>query len=317
MSRPFCFRIAFVCLLLSLCVVSGSATAQSNETYRSWNQPVEPLRIIDNVYYVGANDIAAYLITGDDGHVLIDGGFPETAEIIRDSVAKLGFELKDVQLLLNSHAHFDHAGGLAALVEWTGAEVVISTLDAPVISSGGAGDYFISAEENAFPAVEVARQVDDGDTVDLGDISLTANITAGHTKGCTSWSMEVKDADSTPQTVVFVCSLSLLPGVELLGNPAYPNIVEDFRASFERLRSLSGDVFLAAHTRFFDLEGKAARVGEGVNPFIDPDGYFTYVERSELRFERILAEQKAALEAGDGAPVLVIEPAEQSGHRHR
>ena len=283
---------AAILLTLPLCL-----TAQSDETSRARNQPVEPLRLIDNLYYVGASDIASYLITTPEGHIVIDGGFVETAPMIRANIEALGFDPKDVKLLLNSHAHFDHAGGLAALAEWTGAEVVASRADAPLIASGGDGDYFLSAADNAFPAVEVARRVDDGEEVHLGGTTLVAHLTAGHTRGCTSWSLQVDDG-GTPRTAVVVCSVTLLPGVQLLDNDAYPNIVDDFRATSKRLEALPCDIFLAAHASFFDLAGKRQRVTTSTqNPFIDPQGYHDYLARNRKHFENELAAQLAAVEA--------------------
>lgn len=290
-------------ILLPMLCFTTIATAQSTEEWRSWNQPVEPFRVVDNVYYVGASDIASYLITSDEGHIVIDGGFVETAPMIRDNIIALGFELSDVKLLLNSHAHFDHCAGLADLAEWTGAEVVASEADAPIIESGGAGDYFIAAEHNAFPAVAVGRRVKDGDQISLGDVTLTAQVTAGHTRGCTSWSLPVDD-HGTDRTAVFICSVSLLPGVQLLDNPAYPNIVEDYQASFERLESLPCEVFLAAHGQFFNLTDKRQEVATAkVNPFVDPEGCDAYLARNKKRFDKELAKQRAAFEgaASEGA----------------
>lgn len=299
-SKFACFR--FLAAALAICLgMANLAQAQANEQWRSWNQPVKPLKIIDNVYYVGASDIASYLITTEAGHIVIDGGFVETAPMIRDNIQALGFDLADVKILLNSHAHFDHSAGLAALAEWTGAEVIASKADAAVLESGGAGDYFISAEHNAFPAVTVARQVDDGEQVRLGTATLTAQVTAGHTRGCTSWSMEVDGGGGSPLTAVFICSVTLLPGVSLLDNDAYPNIVEDYRATFERFDTLPCDVFLAAHAQFFDLAEKRELVATAEsNPFIDPEGCKAYLDRGEQRFEKELAKQLA--DRSSGAP---------------
>lgn len=281
--------------------LSLSLGAQDDETSRARNQPVEPFRLIDNVYYVGANDIASYLITTPQGHIVIDGGFVETAPMIRDNIRSLGFELADVKLLLNSHAHFDHAGGLAALAEWTGAEVVASRADAPVITSGGRGDYFISAEHNAFPAVEVAKVVDDGEQIRLGGTTLTANLTPGHTRGCTSWSMQVDDA-GTPRTAVFICSVSLLPGVSLLDNAAYPNILEDYLATYQRLAELSCDVFLAAHASFFGLQDKRQEMASAEhNPFVDPEGCRAYLAKNRKYFDKRLAAERQAADSEETA----------------
>ncbi len=270
------------------------ASAQQNETWRSWNQPVEPFRIVGNLYYVGASDIAAYLIATPEGHIVIDGGFVETAPLIRDSITALGFELGEVKILLNSHAHFDHCGGLAALKEWTGAELWIHDRDADVVEGGGKGDFYLADEDAAFPAAAVDRRLRDGDTVSLGGTTLTARLTAGHTKGCTTWTMRIAEGDGT-YDVVSVCSVSVLPGLELVDNPAYPEIAGDYERTFEVLESLPCDVFLAAHGGFYHLSRKREAMAEAkTNPFVDPESYRAYVARGKERFEKRLAEAQAA-----------------------
>lgn len=297
-------RSVFLALVLCLGIVPGPprVCAQQNETFRSWNQPVEPFRIAGNLYYVGANDITAYLITTSEGHILIDGGFPETAPLIRSAVETLGFAIGEVKILLNSHAHFDHIGGLAQLREWSGAEVRIAERDAELVESGGVGDFFLDDPDTRFPAVEVDRRLADGDTVELGGTTLTAHVTAGHTKGCTTWTLTVEEGDELYR-VVSVCSVSVLPGLDLVANPAYPEIAADYARSFETLEGLPCDIFLASHGRFFDLDGKRRRLaaGEsGAEVMVDPQGYRDYVARGKARFEEILAEQRAV--APDGEP---------------
>lgn len=265
--------------------------AQQNEQWRAWNQPVEPFQIIGNIYYVGATEIGAYLITTPDGHLLLDGGFPETAAIIQESVKKLGFEMADVEILLNSHAHFDHAGGLAALKEISGAQLFVSEPDADLIERGGKGDFLL-ADSAQFPPVQVDRRLADGETVQLGGVTMTAHLTAGHTQGCTTWTMEVQSEGET-YDVVWVCSVSVLDGVQLVEAPSYPGIADDFARTFETLQALPVDVFLAGHGSFFGLLDKieARAANPAVNPFIDPDRYHGYVERGERIFRERLAEQ--------------------------
>lgn len=279
-----------------LSVFAPSAKAQENETFRSWNRPVDPFRIVGNLYYVGANDITSYLVTTPEGHILIDGGFPETAELIRASVSALGFTIEDVKILLNSHAHFDHSGGLAQLREWSGAQVWIAEGDADLVESGGRGDFFLDDEDTRFPPVKVDRRLRDGDVVTLGGVTLTANLTAGHTKGCTTWSLRVEEGEASFD-VVSVCSVSVLPGLELVENPAYPEIAADYGRSFETLGDLPCDIFLAAHGRFIDLDEKRRRIAEGEpghEVFFDPEGYRSYVDRGKAHFEKRLAEQRAS-----------------------
>lgn len=286
-----------ISLVLLLSLLPALAAAQANETDRSWNQPVEPFRIADNLYYVGASDITSFLITTPQGHILIDGGFVETVPLIRASVKKLGFRLEDVKFLLNNHAHYDHAAGLAELKKLTGAKLVVSEGDAPRLAAGGKGD-FAFGDRFLFPPVRADRTIRDGDTVALGGVTLTARVTPGHTEGCTSWTMQVKDGGRT-LNVVFAGSVSVNPGVTLAVNPRYPKIAEDYARTFEVLKKLPCDLFLSSHGSFFDLQKKAERLrqGETPNPFIDPKGYRAYLARMEERFRKQLAEERTAVPA--------------------
>ena len=255
------------------------------------NQPVEPFRIIGNLYYVGANDVTSFLIATPEGHILIDGGFEETVPLIRSSVARLGFELTDIRILLNSHAHIDHAGGLARIKELTGAKLVASEFDAPQLERGGRGDDILG-DAAAFEPVAVDRRIEDGDSVELGGTKLTARVTPGHTRGCTSWTMRIEEGGRS-YLAVSICSLSILPGTKLLEDPTYPGIAEDFSRSLEILKALPCDVFLAAHAGFFRMDEKRARLDAGVrpNPFIDRAGYRAFLERAEKRLaERLVRE---------------------------
>src|SRR5262245_1875088 len=271
------------------------------------NQPFPPFRIIGNVYYVGASDVTSFLVATPAGHILIDGGFVETAPLIEKSLTELGFELRDVKILLNSHAHLDHAGGLARLKELTGARLMASEGDAPLLETGGRGDPILG-DEGLFPAVTVDRRLKDGDTVELGGTTLTARVTAGHTPGCTSWVIEVAEGTER-HLAVSICSLSILRGVRLTSEPTWPGIATNFEQSFATLRSLPCDVPLAAHGSFFDLaeKRKAQLSGVSPNPFIDPAGYRAYIDRAEARYhERIEEERKAAMPATDARPQRAV-----------
>ncbi|HBL27803.1 MAG TPA: subclass B3 metallo-beta-lactamase [Acidobacteria bacterium] len=286
------FRPLLPLLLLSL--LPALATAQADPTWRSWNQPVEPFRIAENLYYVGATDITSFLITTPQGHILLDGGFEETVPLIRESVKKLGFRLEDVKILINNHAHQDHAAGLAALKELTGARLLVSAEDAALLAVGGKGD-FAFGDSLLFPPVQADQTVKDGETVSLGGVTLTAHVTPGHTKGATTWTMQVKDGGKTLD-VVFAASVSVNPGVTLAVNPGYPAIAADYRRSFEVLKVLPCDVFLSSHGSFFDLTEKAAAVrqGKSPNPFVDPRGYHAYLAAMEERFQKQLTAEGQA-----------------------
>lgn len=267
---------------------------------RNRSVPDEPFRIAGNLYHVGATGVTAFLLTGPDGHILIDGGYPETAPLIIGSMARLGFDIRDVRMLLNSHAHFDHAGGLRELQEASGGELWISEGDAAVVAAGGAGDRTFGPLRflgvGRFPAARVDHRFSDGDTLRVGRLEVTAHVTAGHTPGCTSWSFSVRHADRDLRAVS-VCSLSLLPFMDFGPEESYPGIREDFERSFRTLRSLPVDIFLGSHGSFFELERKrraSAAAADPVEPFIDPAGYAEYLERAERRFRAALADDQAS-----------------------
>jgi metallo-beta-lactamase class B len=265
---------------------------------RNRSVPDEPFRIAGNLYYVGSTGVAAFLITGPAGHVLIDGGYPETAPLIVGSIAKLGFSIRDVKVLLNSHAHFDHAGGLRALQRASGAQLWISEGDAELIATGGAGDRtfgpFRHLGLGRFPAPRVDRRFRDGDTIRVGSLALTAHVTAGHTPGCTSWSFPVRHG-GRDLLAVDVCSLSLLPFMRLVEPESHPGIRSDFERSFRTLRGLPADIFLGSHGSFFDMSRKrreAAAAEDPAEPFLDRAGYLQYIDDAEKRFRDALAKQQ-------------------------
>jgi metallo-beta-lactamase class B len=275
-----------------LLLVPSLARPQADPTSRSWNQPVEPYRIAGNLYYVGASDVTSYLITTPAGHILLDGGFAETAPIIQANVQKLGFNLTDVKILLSTHAHFDHAGGLAELKKVTGAPLYAGVADVDLLARGGKGD-FAFGDKLQFPPVQVDHPVHDRDKVSLGGTTVVGHSTPGHTRGCTSWSMQVEDGGKR-YDVVFVGSTTINPGVHLAGKPSYPGIAEDYAKSFEVLKSLPCDIFLAAHASFYGGLEKAARLkqGGGVNPFVDPHGYRDFLARTEKVYRAQLEKER-------------------------
>jgi metallo-beta-lactamase class B len=297
-------RAKLVCVLLTM--AAGTARAQATEDMRQRNQPVEPFRIIGNVYYVGASDITSYLIVTPAGNIVLDGGLVETAPQIEANIQRLGFTVGEVKTLLGSHAHFDHAGGFAELKKTTGAKLASMEGDADELARGGHGDFFFG-DADLFPAVTPDRIIHDGDAVSLGGTTLTAHLTAGHTRGCTTWTMTAKDA-GRDYNVVFVCSASVLDGYELVDRPAhsasYPGIAADYENAFRVWKSLPCDVFLGAHGQFFNLAGKRETLKNGAkeNPFIDPAGYAEYVTRAETDFRTELNRQKAEAGMADKTP---------------
>ena len=263
--------------------------------------PDEPFQIAGNLYYVGATGVTSFLITGPQGHVLIDGGYPETAPLIIASIARLGFNIRDVKVLLNTHAHSDHAGGLRELQEASGGELWISEGDADAVATGSGADAALGRLGMLrflgffkFPAARVDHRFKDGDTIRVGPLALTAHVTAGHTRGCTSWSFPVRHGDRE-LLAVDICSLTLFPFVSLVEPEAYPGIRTDFERTFRTLRSLPADIFLGSHGSFFDMDrkrGERAKAKDPVEPFIDRDGYLRFIDRAEERFREALADQQ-------------------------
>ncbi len=248
-----------------------------------------PHRIADNLYYVGSRTLSTYLITTSKGHILINSSFERTVPIIRANVEKLGFELADVKILLASHAHDDHVAGHAALKALTGASVQVMRGDDRVIAGGGAGQYLY---DGRWPPTKVDRVLKDGDTVKLGEATLTARVTPGHTRGCTTWTLKVRDAGKTLDAVI-IGSPNVNAGYRLVDNPDYPEIAADFTRTFEVLKALPCDLFLGAHGKYYGMEDKVTRLGKGGgNPFVDPQGYKAYVAEREQAFRANLKTQQ-------------------------
>jgi len=284
-------RLAAVAAILALLCLPATAPAQQ-ERAAEWSRPLPPFRLIGNVHYVGTVELGAYLLTSPDGHILIDGGFTETAPVILDSIRRLGFSPEDVEVLLTTQAHMDHVGSMAALEQATGARVMVMEGDAALMERGGRGD-FAFGDSFMFPPVTVDRTLKDGDTVRVGETVLTAHHTPGHTRGCTTWTATVTE-QGTPYRVVFAGSLSVNPPVRLASRPSYPGIAGDYRRSFDVLRSMEADVFLGAHAGFFGLLEKAERLREGAapNPFIDAGALRRYVDHWEAQFEARVAKER-------------------------
>jgi len=257
---------------------------------RDWNEPFPPHKVAGNLYYVGSKGLSTYLVTTRDGHILINSSFERTVPIIRANVEKLGFKLSDVKILLASHAHGDHVEGHALLQELTGARVHVMQGDDEVIRNGGRGQYLYN---QTWKPCKVDRVLRDGDKVSLGEMSLTAHHTPGHTRGCTTWSMPVTDNGKTLNAVI-IGSPNVNPGFQLVNNAAYPEIAADYAKGFRVLRSLRCDIFLGAHGNYYDMEKKYALLTGGAkqNPFIDPQGCRAYIEDREQFFLKTLAEQK-------------------------
>ncbi len=278
--RPCLFAAFFLCAGISL----GDFTPK-------WNQPIAPYRVISNVYYVGTNYLASFLITTPEGDILINPDYQESVPLIRASVEKLGFHFRDIKIILISHAHDDHAAGCALAKRLTGAKLMVMDADVAEVESGGAGDF---AYRQHWPPVKVDRILHDGDKVSLGGTTLIAHLTPGHTKGCTTWTTEVRDGGHLYH-VVIVGSPNINPGYKLVGNRQYPGIAADYEKTFRVLASLPCDVFLGAHGVYYNMDAKLKQLRAGVsNPFIDPAGYRAYVKEREQAFRTELSAQRSA-----------------------
>lgn len=278
-------------LILTLLLASTSAKAPAQDEY---TVPFPAFRIADNLYYVGTKGVASYLITTSQGHILINSNVEAGVPLLRSSVESLGFKFSDIKILLISHAHWDHDAASATIKKLTGAKYMVMEGDVPVVESGGKSDFHYGNEPDAlYPPASVDRVLHDGDEVKLGDAVLTAHLTPGHTKGCTTWTMKVKDG-AKMRDVVIVGSPNVNPGYKLVDNKVYPGMAQDFERTFKVLKSLSCDYFLGAHGSYFDMETKYARMKAGAsNVFIDREGYKSYVADREQAFRRELAKQQA------------------------
>jgi len=272
--------------------VAHAQGVPANAITPSWVEPFKPFRVIGNVYYVGTQGLAMFLITNPEGHILIDSGLEQSAPIVLDNVAKLGFNITDIKILLSSHAHFDHVAGHALIKARTGAKVFASVADAELLESGGKTDFRFGSEIS-FPTVAVDRRLRDGEKVTLGASTLTMRLTPGHTKGNSTWILTVRDQGSDYQ-VVLAGSMSINPGVKMLNYAPYPTSGADYAKSFELLESLHPDIYFAPHGGQFNLHAKvkAFEQNPAVNPFIDPDGYRTTVANWKKAFLAQLESEK-------------------------
>ncbi len=286
-------KLALMVRALSAC--AGLATTAAAQASPDWTAPFPPFHIVGNVYYVGSKGLATYLITTPQGHILINSDLEANVPMIKSSIEQLGFKFSDVKVLLISHAHWDHDAGSAKLKALTGARYMVMDADVPVVESGGKSDFQYGADTTTlYPPVKVDRVLHDGDLVKLGNAVLVAHLTPGHTKGCTTWTMTVREGGKTYH-VVIIGSPNVNAGYRLVDNAKYPGIAADFERTFRVLKALSCDIFLGAHGSYFDMEKKYARMKAGdANVFVDPTGCAAYIDERERAFRTELAKQTAA-----------------------
>lgn len=279
--------------LASDAVIDAAERAPENGFVKAneWNVPTAAFTVIGNVHYVGTKTIGAWLISDPKGHILIDGAVPQSAPQIIANIKTLGFDPRDVKFLLNSHAHIDHAGGLAGLKRATGAVMIASAADKPFLEAGDIGHGPSGGMK--FPPVRVDRVVRDGETVQSGSTTLTAVMMPGHSPGCTSWTMNATGADGVKRSILFHCSATVA-GQSLVPE-AYPGIVANLAATLARSKTMKADVFLANHDNFFDLHEKRARqVAGDANAFVNPGELGRFTAVMEAAYTAELAKQQAA-----------------------
>jgi metallo-beta-lactamase class B len=283
------YRLVVLLGLVSVLVLLVLVGRWLNATKRGGQDPAEPFRIAGNLYYVGATDAAAFLITGPEGHIVLDGGYPSTAPMIIASIAKLGFSIRNVKVLVNSEPHPDHAGGLGVLQQASGAGLWASEASAVTLASGGDDPdgvlplrALVWIGVLGYPKMRVDHRFKDGATIRLGPLALTAHITGGHTRGCTSWSVPVRDGDRV-LNVVSACDLGRL------ATSQYPEQEADLERSFKVLRGLSVDIWVTCHARWWGRYRKfvaSSAAKDPVEPFIDPEGYHAYIDAAEAELRR-------------------------------
>ena len=249
-----------------------------------WEEPAEPVRIVGPIYFVGTKGLGAFLFTTSEGHILMNTGMPSSGPMIVESIRKLGFRPEDIKVMINGHAHIDHAGAFAYLKQQFGAQLAVMKDDVAAMESGDKDD-FKYANDFVYPAVKVDRVLRDGDTIKMGDVLLTAYHTPGHTRGATTWIANLV-VDGKAYVVAFPDGAGFNPGYRLAKNPSYPGIAEDYRRTHHMLEMLKPDIWLAQHNEYYDLEGKRQRAQtEGVKAWIDPEGYRRFIAGKKRAFE--------------------------------
>ena len=255
------------------------------------DQPYPPFKIGEGLYYVGSSDYTSYLIVTKAGLIVIDGGDAATGHQVVGNIRTLGFDPSQVKVLVNTHQHFDHAAGLAEIKKVSGAKFYASAADGPIIAAGGRGDPFLKGARFEYEAVKPDVILKDGQKISLGGWTLTAHVTGGHTKGCTTWTFPVTVAGKVRPALVH-CSSSVLPGYKLVGTETYPGMRADYEKSFATWKALPCEVFLASHGQFFNLAAKRKALDAGkADAFVDPQGCKAFYAGSEAAFRAELKKQ--------------------------
>jgi metallo-beta-lactamase class B len=258
----------------------------------AWNVPQEPFRVFGNTYYVGTAGLSSILIASKQGLILLDGALPQSAPLIAENIRKLGFHVEDVRLIVNSHTHYDHAGGIAALQRVSGAALAASPASATALKQGGPTkddpQFAFGPEHNAFPSISDVRVVSDGEALRAADLAVTARFTPGHTPGGTSWTWRSCEGKRCLD-IVYADSLNAVsaPGFSFTGT-------ETLSLSIARVEALPCDVLLSPHPEFFEMEAKLQKRQQlpKVNPFVDSQGCKAYAAAAKLRLERRIEDER-------------------------
>ncbi len=257
--------------------------------FSGWEEPAAPFHVAGPIYFVGTKGLSVWLITTSDGSILINTGMPSSADMILQSIRDLGFDPSDIRLMLAGHAHIDHVGAMAVLAARTGAKVALMEADVALAESGGAADFsYANALGFRYAPVTVDRILRDGDRIVLGDVTIQALATPGHTRGCTTFVMEISDNGQTYR-VVFPDGMGVNPGYGLRTDPSYPGIEADYRSSFRTLETLRPDIWLPAHVEVGRLFAKRDRAAtEGPAAYVDPEGFRHYILAQRTEFETLI-----------------------------
>jgi metallo-beta-lactamase class B len=307
MTRTPTLLTAFGFVLWSVAGAQQSAPAyppKACEHCEFWSQPGEPFHVFGHTWYVGAANLSALLIHAPDGAILIDGGLPQSAPMIMANIRKLGFRVEDVRIIVNSHAHYDHAGGIAELQQASGARVYASAASRQAFERGepAADDpqFAFGTQHNSFPAIRDVHAVRDGETLKVGSLAITAHFTPGHTTGGTTWTWQDCEGEGAKRqcvNLVYADSLNAVsaPGFRFSGDATHASRVEAFQRSMDRVAALPCDLLLAPHPELIDLKGKLARraADASMNPFIDSNACREYARAARERLDKRLQEERA------------------------
>lgn len=295
---PLAFLAAWPSAATRVPTQQASASSQRPTSVGNpdWERPFPPFRMVGNVYWVGGYDLSTYLITTPQGHILINTGVGDTAQQIKTSVERLGFKMSDVKVLSTTHGHVDHVAGLAELKRMTGAQVMVSEAERDLLETGGASDFrWGKTPGMQFEPVKVDRTLRDKGTIVIGGVTLTAHLHAGHTKGATSFTFDVRENGKTSRVVIANMG-TINPGVTVSGMPGYPDIAKEYARTFLAQKEMKIDVFLVSHAGQFRMHEKYTP-GDPYDPsrFVDPQGFFDAVRRLEQAYLDQLAKERASV----------------------